>query len=227
MDERHKGSGWTIAIGDVHGHYDKLVNLLKECRSFAGDRSHRFVFIGDYIDRGPRSREVIELLLELERTCPVPPVFLMGNHEDMLLKALHDTAAKAHWFANGGIATLESYAGADRSDLFKAHAAWLQARPLSFDDGQRLYVHAGINPARPIAAQERDDLLWIREPFLSFDGRFDRLIVHGHTPTTDGRPERRANRVNLDTGAAFGGPLTAAVFSSDEREPIAFLRSRS
>jgi serine/threonine protein phosphatase 1 len=216
----------TIAIGDIHGCYGKLVDLLDQCRAFAGGRSHRFIFIGDYIDRGPHSRAVIELLLELERTCPIAPVFLMGNHEDMIVSAMNDAAAKRHWLANGGGATLESYLNTGGLDLLAAHVAWLAARPLSFDDGERFYVHAGIDPARPIGAQTRDDLLWIRNPFLYFEGDLGRLVVHGHTPTMDGRPDVRPNRINIDTGAVFGGPLTAAVFSAEQREPIAFLQSQ-
>jgi serine/threonine protein phosphatase 1 len=217
----------TITIGDIHGCHRKLVDVLDRCRVFANDRPHRFVFIGDYIDRGPSSREVIELLLELERTCPVAPVFLLGNHEDMVVSAMNDAAAKPHWLANGGGATLKSYSDAGGLDLLAAHLAWLETRPLSFDDGQRFYVHAGIDPARPLGAQTRDDLLWIRAPFLTFRGDLGRLVVHGHTPTMDGRPDVQPNRINIDTGAVFGGPLTAAVFSAEQREPIAFLQSRA
>jgi serine/threonine protein phosphatase 1 len=96
---------------------------------------------------------------------------------------------------------------------------------LSYDDGRRFFVHAGIDPERPLDAQDDFDLVWIREPFLS-DGRdYGRLVVHGHTPLPDGTPDLRSNRLNLDTGAGFGGPLTAAVFSDDSTPPIGFLQA--
>lgn len=96
---------------------------------------------------------------------------------------------------------------------------------MTYDDGARLFVHAGVNPEKPLDAQGDRDLLWIRQPFLS-DGRdYGRLIVHGHTPRLDGQPELRSNRVNLDTGAVYGGPLTAAVFTEGAVRPAAFLQA--
>jgi serine/threonine protein phosphatase 1 len=103
------------------------------------------------------------------------------------------------------------------------HIDWIAARPLSFDDGRRLFVHAGINPSAPLDRQVEPDLLWIREPFLSSRRDYGRLIVHGHTPLTTGVPDLRVNRLNIDTAAVFGGPLTAAVFDDQRTEPIGFL----
>jgi serine/threonine protein phosphatase 1 len=109
-------------------------------------------------------------------------------------------------------------------DLPPEHVAWLRALPLCFDDGERFFVHAGIDPDKPLDAQSGHDLIWIREPFLS-DGRdHGRLIVHGHTPQGDGLPDFRGNRLNLDTGAVFGGALTAAAFDTARRDPLGYLQ---
>jgi serine/threonine protein phosphatase 1 len=96
--------------------------------------------------------------------------------------------------------------------------------PLFYDDGQRYFVHAGVHPERDLVQQRQRDLLWIREPFLSSNKNFGRLIVHGHTPLTTGIPDQRANRLNLDTGAVYGRALTAAVFSEDLTPPLKFIR---
>ena len=102
---------------------------------------------------------------------------------------------------------------------------WFRSLPLSYDDGRRFFVHAGVNPQLPLAAQHERDLIWIREPFLSARRDYGRLIVHGHTPLGTGKPDLRANRLNLDTGAVFGGPLTAALFADGRTEPVKFIQA--
>ena len=121
--------------------------------------------------------------------------------------------------------TLRSYQIADARDLPDEHVTWLRSLPLCYDDGHRFFVHAGIDPDKPLAAQSDHDLIWIREPFLSDARDYGRLIVHGHTPQTDGIPDFRGNRLNLDTGAVFGRPLTAAVFASAQRDPLGYLQA--
>lgn len=204
----------TYAIGDIHGCLDKLHELVQHCHADAAGRPSKFVFLGDYIDRGPDSRGVIQFLIELQRERAEQDIFLKGNHEDLLLTAADSDLFEDRWLDNGGIQTLESYGVYSAQDIPGDHLQWLRQLRLFYDDGQRFFVHAGVDPDRPLDQQQEHDLLWIREPFLSSQKDFGRLVVHGHTPLREGVPDLRANRLNLDTGAVFGGPLTAAVFVS-------------
>ncbi len=214
----------TYALSDIHGCLDKLEGLVARCRADGGD-SAKFVFLGDYIDRGPDSRGVLEYVIDLQRRRPGDVVCLCGNHEDLALHAIDDPGEIDQWVVrNGGDKALRSYGATRPSELPSDHVAWLRALATQYDDGKRLFVHAGINPARPLDRQDRHDLLWMREPFLSDQRDHGRFIVHGHTPVRGGRPDLRTNRVNIDTAAVLGGPLTAAVFDDSKREPIAFLQ---
>lgn len=214
----------TYAIGDIHGCFEKLERLWAACLAHAASRACRFVFLGDYVDRGPQSARVVAFLMEAQRREEAEVVCLKGNHEDMLLQAVGgDPRIVAWWIGNGGDATLRSY-GVERPDgLPEDHKRWLASLRLSYDDGQRLFVHAGIDPTRPLDGQEEHDLLWIRDPFLSYGGPLPRFVVHGHTPVRTGQPDLRANRLDVDTGAVLGGPLTAAVFDDELAEPLTFL----
>jgi len=210
------------AVGDIHGSYYKLTRLLKHCNGHCGRRKARFVFVGDYIDRGQHSREVVELLIELQKAKPGQICCLRGNHEDMLISALRDDD-KALWLCNGGDMTLRSYGVTSADAIPNEHLVWFDSLPLSESDDKRFFVHAGIFPGIPLGEQRKEDMLWIREPFLSDPGNHGLYIVHGHTPRKTGKPEYLPNRLNLDTGAVFGGPLTAAVFDDSAAGPIAFI----
>ena len=212
----------TYAIGDVHGCRARLVQLLDRCSRHSDGRPHRLIFVGDYIDRGPDSRGVVALLMALQQERRGEVICLRGNHEVLLLEAV-GSGDPMLWLMNGAAETLASYAIEDPSQLPAADVDWIAALPVSFDDGVRYFVHAGVNPARPLDHQTERDQVWIREPFLSSATDYGRLIVHGHTPLTTGVPDLRANRLNIDTGAVYGGPLTAAVFTAEAREPVAFL----
>jgi serine/threonine protein phosphatase 1 len=214
----------TYALSDIHGCLDKLVALVERCR-VNGGHSAKFVFLGDYIDRGPDSRGVLEFVIDLQRRMPSQVVCLCGNHEDLALNAIDDASQIDQWVVhNGGDKALRSYGATHPSEVPADHVAWLRALVTHHDDGRRFFVHAGINPARPLDRQNRHDLLWMREPFLSDPRDYGRFIVHGHTPIKGGQPDLRVNRVNVDTAAVLGGPLTAAVFDDSQAPPIGFLQ---
>ncbi|WP_027544880.1 metallophosphoesterase family protein [Bradyrhizobium sp. WSM2254] len=216
----------TFAIGDVHGCSQKLERLIATCERVSARRQSRFILIGDYVDRGPDAKGGIDFLMKEQVRQPYRFVCLRGNHEQMLLAAAaaeRSDSDLVNWWANGGEQTLESYGVNDPSELPDDHLAWIRALPLKLTDGKRLYVHAGIRPGVAMAAQTAHDLLWIREPFLSSDLDHGALVVHGHTPTKSGLPDLRTNRLNIDTGACFGGQLTAAMFSNRQRQPMMFV----
>jgi serine/threonine protein phosphatase 1 len=217
-------SSITFAIGDVHGCLDKLERLVATCEAHAAGRPARYVFLGDYIDRGPDSRGVIEFLMRRQMAQPGTVVCLRGNHEEMAIAAHQDARAMPLWLANSGASTLHNYSHGD-GRIADAHLAWLTALPYCHDDGLRFFVHAGVDLNVPLNAQEAEVMVWMREPFLSDcdEVGMGRFIVHGHTPLRSGRPDLHKRRLNLDTAAVLGGPLTAASFDDTRAEPLGFL----
>src|SRR5262245_49393560 len=215
----------TYAIGDIHGCHDKLTGLVARCHADAKGAATKFVFLGDFIDRGPDSRAVVAYLIDFQSRRPGQVICLCGNHEDLALAAIADPGQIDQWVVyNGGDKALRSYGVTAPSELPADHVAWLAALPTHHDDGRRFFVHAGVDPSRPLDRQDRYDLLWMREPFLSDPRNYGRFIVHGHTPLKGGRPDLRVNRVNIDTAAVLGGPLTAAIFDDSAHGPIGFLQ---
>ena len=221
----------VYAIGDVHGCLDRLVALhwaiTADLAAYPVTESV-LVHLGDYVDRGPDSAGVIWLLTGTVAPPVTRRVDLQGNHEAMLLGAISgDTRRAETWVENGGEKTLESYrippeAGpAEWGTLLPlAHRQWLKTRALTHQEGGYLFVHAGIRPGRKIYRQSPDDLLWIREPFLSSRDRHPFVVVHGHTPVDN--PDIRPNRIGIDTGAVMGGALTCLVLESNH---MRFLRA--
>jgi serine/threonine protein phosphatase 1 len=209
-----------FAIGDVHGHFDKLMALMRHCRDHAGQRGEdaRFILLGDYIDRGPASNEVLEFL----SGHPANVVALRGNHEDLMLRALNHPEEAGRWHNNGGLETLDSYRTTTGGKVPAEHIKLVESLPLAIDDGLRLFVHAGIDPLDP-DARNPDVLLWTRT-HPADDAALPRFIVHGHTPTRDRKPDLRPNRLNLDTGAGWGHALTAAGFEDGLAVPQCFIR---
>lgn len=217
----------TFAIGDVHGRLTLLVDLLAQIDRAAIGAPHRILCLGDYVDRGPASAGVVGLLRERQaRIGRDRFVCLKGNHEDMLLRARGGGSDEWHWWENGGLECLASYGVRSAAAMPADDVAWIAECPTYFEDARRCFVHAGLNPERGRLDQTDDDRLWIRDPFLDGDHDFGRFVVHGHTPQTSGRPDLHPHRVNLDTAAAFGGPLTAAVFEDSQDAPVSFLQAQ-
>ncbi|WP_082012401.1 metallophosphoesterase family protein [Belnapia sp. F-4-1] len=218
--------GWRIyAVGDVHGCADRLAALHALIAEDAAARPTEritLIHLGDYVDRGPDSAAVLRRLLDPapllgEAIGEVEVVNLLGNHEVMMLDACEPEAhpgALPFWLDNGGAATLASY-GADPEDPEACAAVLpedldlLRHCPLQFSAGDYLFVHAGVRPGIPTDRQDPFDLVWIREPFLSFDGDLPLVVVHGHTPSE--LPVVRPHRIGIDTGACFGGALSCVV----------------
>ncbi|HEX9648265.1 MAG TPA: metallophosphoesterase family protein [Alphaproteobacteria bacterium] len=218
------------AIGDIHGRADLLGELYRliaaDAAAVRGAGRRVVVHIGDYIDRGPDSRGVIELCLA-HPLAGFLPVYLKGNHEQMMLDYLDGRNDGRLWVMNGGGETLTSYGidpettlgppvrAALTSALPEGHRAFLDHLALSARFGDYLFVHAGIDPERAIDDQDEDDMIWIRQPFLSSTTDFGCVVVHGHTITR--APAVRANRIGIDTGAFGSGVLTALVLDGADR----------
>jgi serine/threonine protein phosphatase 1 len=208
----------TFAIGDVHGCLTKLEALVSRCRNYARGAPCKFILLGDYIDRGPDSRGVVALARHMESHGQA--ICLKGNHEAILLHVIDFPDDIMWWIDNGGGVTLESYGVASIGQLPPDDLDWMRNLPLFKDDGLRFFVHAGIDPRLPFDHQKERTMLWSREFFVFDPGRF---IVHGHTPLRSRFPEVHPYRLNLDTGAVYGGPLSAAAFVSGNATPIALI----
>lgn len=214
----------AYAVGDVHGRLDLLCDAVAAVRAdFAAAPVERayVVFLGDLIDRGPASREVIELLRTADWG-PITPVFLLGNHEEAMLAAYDgDLQMLRNWVGFGGAETAESYGvppvlllrddwrgywQAVRTAVPPEHIAFLRGFYDQFALGDYLFVHAGVRPGVPIDRQNPRDLRWIRDEFLRSTDAFGKTVVHGHTIADD--PEFLPNRIGIDTGAYRTGRLT-------------------
>ena len=242
------GTGWRLApgrrvyvVGDVHGHRAQLEDIHRQIEVDLLSRrvaAPMLVHLGDLIDRGPDTAGCVALLAQGPPLRGVPTINLMGNHERMMLNALNADPARGGadaidlWLDNGGDASLKSWG-------LKSTAKprdWLQGIPASHlvllrdllpwhEAGSYLFVHAGVRPGVAMARQRENDMLWIRESFLKWEGVMlpdapGRIIVHGHTPTPT--PVVKHNRIGLDTGAGKGGPLTCAILEGDE---VSFLQA--
>lgn len=213
------GTMKTFAFSDIHGCYDELMALFHQL-PLRPERD-RVVFLGDYIDRGPASRRVIEQLMAWQARYP-HWVFLGGNHEDMMLDALRNDGQHYDayfdlpdvWLLSGGAATYRSYLPAgvsrDRATLVHAreiipetHQAWCASLPRFFEDDGYIFVHGGIKPGHTPAETAPNDLIWLRDEFLNSTYDWGKKVVHGHTPTRSLEPEVYANRICIDTALCY------------------------
>jgi serine/threonine protein phosphatase 1 len=220
----------TYAIGDVHGRADLLESLL-EAISQKSVTDPRVLFLGDIVDRGPRSREAMDLVFHTLKKWPRSRL-IRGNHDAYFLDFMTAEVVEQERFTKwlmrlGGYETLESYslhsagslaevAASVRADYPHHLQVLREAAPIVIDDWFA-YAHAGIDPLRPVGDQDAKDLMMIRDRFLRHDGPLSHIIVHGHTRTQDSQPESRPFRIGIDTGAYASGRLTCLAVSADER----------
>lgn len=218
------------AIGDIHGQLGLLDHALSKIEADGGADA-RIIFLGDYVDRGPDSKGVIERLVQ-GKAEGRNWVFLKGNHDRLMEWFLQDPPRTDptllvgfHWFHEklGGIQTVESYgipwpdqirqfalAEQFRPLVPRSHVNFLETLALSHSEGPLFFAHAGIRPGIPLMEQSEEDLLWIRQEFHNDKSDHGKLIIHGHTPVK--AATHYVNRVNLDSGAGYGQPLSTAVF---------------
>lgn len=223
----------VYAVGDIHGRLDLLERLLA---MIEGDSSRRaeaetlIIFLGDLVDRGPDSRGVVDRLIRFARERGATR-FLMGNHEEVFLRAVEgDLRALRFLLRIGGRATILSYGIGDedyrrlgfedlaallREKVPEEHVRFLSAFERWIEVGDYLFVHAGLRPGVPLEEQTMSDLCWIREDFLRHREGFGKMVVHGHSITDE--IDQRTNRIGIDTGAFASGKLTAIGLERDER----------
>jgi serine/threonine protein phosphatase 1 len=205
--------GRLFAIGDIHGCVDELTTMLNAIAPARGDT---VVFVGDYIDRGPAARDVIDVLLELSRG-PAEYVFLKGNHEDMMLSFLGLPGHYGESFLlNGGAPTLESYGVAEAAPAIEQippnHMDFLKTLATSYLYPPYLFVHAGISPLLQLEEQSIEDMLWIRQEFIFNPHQLGATVVFGHTPMRTVMVDL-PYKLGIDTGLVYGGKLTCIEFN--------------
>jgi serine/threonine protein phosphatase 1 len=198
------------AVGDIHGCHDKLRAAVAKIRAHAGANPFRVIFLGDYVDRGPDSRAVVDLVkcLVTDRSAPGIWRALKGNHEQMMIAAERGEDPAA-WLGNGGAETLASYAG--YGNEMRQHAEWLDSLPAFIETENHIFVHAGLSPRHSIPDQPEEVLLWTRG-WQKRGHDFGKHVVYGHQ-AAEGL-DLRPFSTGLDTGACYGGPLTVGVFDA-------------
>ena len=204
----------VYAIGDIHGQYEELQRVLGLIAADGGPDA-KIVFLGDYVDRGPDSRAVVQALIEgVEAGRNWHPI--KGNHDRYFTRFMTDqtiydpaTSPDLFWFNPRLVGPIHTAA---RAVVPQHHLDFLRHLPLVHQEADLLFVHAGLRPGIPLSRQAEDDLVWIRQGFLDYAEPFDWLVVHGHTALD--YPEHAGNRVNLDGGAGYFRPLHAAVFEA-------------
>jgi len=199
-----------LAFGDIHGCYTKLIRLMEQLK--INPEKDILVFLGDYIDRGDQSKEVVDYLVHLKKQLP-STIFLLGNHEQMLLEYLSGKNINP-FLVNGGKKTLKSYFGDNRLfsdqnprlDFPPEHLEFFYSLSPYYELEDYIFVHAGLRDGIPIERQELLDLLWIREDFYFSEFNFGKTIIFGHTPFQ--QPFIYKQKIGIDTGATYGNKLT-------------------
>ncbi|WP_050422968.1 metallophosphoesterase family protein [Bradyrhizobium tropiciagri] len=219
-------------VGDIHGRsdlLDKIADLITQDLADRPVTDALTVTLGDYVDRGPDSRGVLDRLTR--NAFPTPYIPLKGNHEEMLQLFLMDPEIGTNWRHWGGLETIHSYGiavdtlmvGRGKERASKAlraaipdeHVAFISSLKLSISVGRYFLCHAGVRPGIPLELQRPTDLLWIRDEFLSSKTDFGKIVIHGHSPVAE--PEILLNRINVDTGAFASGRLSCLVLERDAR----------
>ena len=223
----------VYAVGDIHGRFDLLTKAIEWIESDSDGQPHTVVFLGDYIDRGPQSKEVLNTLIAGPTKYKSEWVCLQGNHESMMTQCFRNEARWEWWFANGGGQTLQSYGAVD-GEKFDAHRIvpkrtldWMLSRPLyyihDFDPYPFIFVHAGLDHSETLAEQRHKTLMWKRYPPIAsnddveaqrehvggfFHANQFHVVVHGHTPNTNNPRWFGSFRLNIDSGAVSTNRLT-------------------
>ena len=195
-----------FAVGDIHGCYDKLLILMEKIDiDFESDT---LVFLGDYIDRGPQSFEVVAYLADLKQR-HANTIFLKGNHEEMLERYLSGED-RITYLVNGGQQTLESYMNRPRPEgepaIPSTHLEFFKSLRIYYETQNYIFVHAGLKNKVPLEKQKTEDLLWIRRRFIESKCDYGKMVVFGHTPLHE--PLLLPNKIGIDTGAVYGNRLT-------------------
>jgi serine/threonine protein phosphatase 1 len=198
--------GRIFVIGDIHGYLNKLTELMSKIHP--DPQKDQLVFLGDYIDRGPQSKEVVDYVLKVKERFP-RTIFLMGNHEFMFLEYLTNRAEPWTFLLNGGVETVHSYelVGDDPEEhIPDEHFVFFNTLKPYYETEDYIFVHAGLRSGVPLHEQTLDDLLWIRREFIRSQEDFGKLVIFGHTPFPS--PLVHENKIGIDTGAGYGGMLT-------------------
>ena len=193
-----------FAIGDVHGCFQTLEELLNILPVNWGKDT--LIFLGDYIDRGPSPRKVIEMVLELKKKYPHSVITLKGNHEWMFERFLKGIDVEVFLY-NGGNITLRDYYKEGFLEIPEEHLRFLKELKLYYETEEYIFVHAGLRPGVPLEEQREEDLLWIRQSFYASNYKFSKTVIFGHTPFSE--PYVKEDKIGIDTGCVYGGKLTA------------------
>ncbi len=194
-----------FAIGDIHGNLSHLEQLMEEIKPALNLQKDTLVFLGDYIDRGPDSKGVVDFILQLRKDLP-HVIGLKGNHEDMFLDWVLNGRNYDLYLYNGGGGTIRNYSLEGEFKLPQEHLDFFTSLLLYYETEEYIFVHAGLRGGIPLEEQDPRDLLWIRDEFILSPHNFGKIVIFGHTPLQ--RVFIAPNKIGIDTGAVYGGTLT-------------------